>query len=158
MTIDRAIHLLVGLLLLVVMIVKRKESLKLSDYCFLVFACSIGTWVLDWDLMLGIGFHRSPLTHSVLPWVLVYLGFKKLKLPNSILIGFAIGLSSHLLWDIVYYGDVRWIQGGNNDRLFLFANSLMLIGVAYFRTIKTYIKPKHLNGDLVPIERTPKSN
>lgn len=147
MTTDRAIHLVVGLLLLVAMTVKRKESLKATDYCVLLIACGLGTWVPDWDLFLGIGFHRSPLTHSMLPWVLVYLGCRKLKLPVGISIGFAIGLASHLLWDIIFYGDVRWIQGGNYDRLFLVTNSLILLGLAYFQILKAYGKPKNRDSE-----------
>ena len=45
----------------------------------------------------------------------------------ALFIGFALGSASHLLWDIVDYGDVRWIPGGNNDRLFLLVNAMILI-------------------------------
>ena len=49
---------------------------------------------------------------------------------RAVPVGLALGVASHLLWDIVQYGDVRWIRGGNADRLFLLVNALLLLGFA----------------------------
>jgi len=95
-------------------------------------AMSLGTWVSDWDLFLGIGFHRSPITHSALPALLFGWLILKYKLPKMLIIGFSIGLASHMLWDIIAYGNVQWISGGNNDRLFLFVNFIILIAASLF--------------------------
>ena len=98
-------------------------------------AVLLGAWVPDWDLWVGgIGFHRSPLFHSVGP-VLVAAGLLALfrlrgPLWGLALRAYAVGVASHLLWDIVQYGDVRWIRGGNADRLFLLANAGVLVAWA----------------------------
>ncbi|MEE9404011.1 MAG: metal-dependent hydrolase [Algisphaera sp.] len=96
---------------------------------------ALGAWLPDWDLYVGgIGFHRSPLFHSVLPvLVLGFLlrGISRFALP----VGLALGVASHLLWDIVQYGDVRWIRGGNADRLFLLVNAAVLLVYALSRRV-----------------------
>ncbi|MGB9499866.1 MAG: hypothetical protein ACKVE4_08985 [Dissulfuribacterales bacterium] len=138
MTIDRLIHLFVGVIFLFGFI--KLSHLKLDNRAlFLGFiSMAIGTWMPDWDLILGIGFHRSPLTHSLLPALLVgWIVFKR-KLPIVLIIGFSLGLSSHLFWDIVAYGNVQWIKGGNNDRLFLLANSAALIVATIIIKLKKY--------------------
>jgi len=90
-------------------------------------AMALGTWVSDWDLIFGIGFHRSPITHSAFPAIFAGWIVFRFKLPSILIIGFCIGLASHLLWDVIDYGNVQWISGGNNDRLFLFINAILLI-------------------------------
>jgi len=94
----------------------------------------LGASLPDWDLWFGIGFHRSPLFHSALPVIVVagmlWLLGKRAWLRGNLLRGLAVGVASHLLWDIVQYGDVRWIKGGNADRLFLFANAAALVAWA----------------------------
>lgn len=99
-------------------------------------AMALGTWVSDWDLFLGIGFHRSPLTHSALPALLFGWVVFKYKLSSILIIGFSIGLASHMLWDIIFYGNVQWISGGNNDRLFLFINFIILIAASLIMKTK----------------------
>lgn len=39
--------------------------------------------------------------------------------------GYRVGLASHLCWDILYYGDVRWLPGGTIDRLWLGIHGLL---------------------------------
>ena len=98
-------------------------------------AVLLGAWVPDWDLYVGgIGFHRSPLFHSVGP-VVVAAGLLAVCglggwIRGPALRGLAVGVASHLLWDIVQYGDVRWIRGGNADRLFLLGNAAVLVAWA----------------------------
>jgi len=138
MTTDRLIHLIVGIVFFIGFI--KFTNLKITKQnLFLGFiTMAIGTWIPDWDLYLGIGFHRSPLTHSILPVLLILpIAFKK-TLPTILIIGFSLGLSSHLFWDIIAYGNVQWIKGGNNDRLFLLANCIALIAAAYLFKIKDH--------------------
>lgn len=96
----------------------------------------VGAAVPDWDLWVGgVGFHRSPLFHSALP-VLVLGGLGRLISRRTVPWwpgGLALGVASHLLWDIVQYGDVRWIRGGNADRLWLLVNAATLLTWAAWR-------------------------
>ena len=111
-----------------------------------------GTAFPDLDIrLLGIGGHRNPLFHSALSYLALMwpagrdshrsgvagqldeepLG--RLHGPagrrggflRAALIGYGLGLGSHLLWDVLDYGDVRWLPGGTLDRLWLGANGLM---------------------------------
>ncbi len=127
MSTDRLIHLIAGLITLALL---RKIILKQQtddqSLSVVIFTC-LGTWVPDWDLFFGIGYHRSPLTHSALPAVLSLILSMKYKLDHSITTGLSIGIASHLLWDIVDYGNVHWITGGDNDRMFLLANAILLL-------------------------------
>jgi hypothetical protein len=43
---------------------------------------------------------------------------------QAVVLGYGIGLASHLLWDTLFYGDVRWLPGGMVDRLWLAGNGL----------------------------------
>jgi hypothetical protein len=51
---------------------------------------------------------------------------------SAIYISFALGLSSHLVLDVIQYGNVRWIPGGTLDRLWLTANAVVLATAAWF--------------------------
>ncbi len=130
MTADRWVHLFAGFVFLIAFLKIAKCKVRSHSMILLLIATGLGTWVPDWDLFLGIGYHRCPITHSFLPVLPVIWLVGKLNLPASVILGFAIGLSSHLFWDIVDYGNVQWIDGGNNDRLFLLANAVILIAVA----------------------------
>lgn len=136
MTADRLIHLVVGIIFFFGFIKMANLKITKQNLLFGFIAMSIGTWVPDWDLFLGIGFHRSPITHSILPALLIGFIIFKMKLPVILTIGFSLGLSSHLFWDIIAYGNVQGIKGGNNDRLFLLANCISLIAAAYIFKIK----------------------
>ena len=129
MTPDRIIHGVVSLAVVGTYVFVRRNAIPRPQYIPIVVVALLGTWVSDWDLVLGIGYHRSPITHSAIPGLV--LGWLLIKWQlRSAGVGFALGLASHLLWDIVDYGDVRWISGGNNDRLFLFVNAVVLITYA----------------------------
>lgn len=127
MTTDRLIHLIAGLFLLVVFLKLSGTKIDIKNVAYGFIAMALGTWVSDWDLIFGIGFHRSPITHSALPAIFAGWIVFRFKLPAIFIIGFCIGLASHLLWDVIDYGNVLWISGGNNDRLFLFTNAMLLI-------------------------------
>jgi hypothetical protein len=118
----------------------------------------IGSALPDWDVTLfSIGAHRHPLFHSALPYFFVgylshqlrlltlmhTLGAAALVTPGQI--GFALGLASHLLLDIVQYGDVRWIPGGTLDRLWLVANAGLLLLLAW--------KPQYVSASHVRLRR-----
>ena len=123
---ERIIHGILGALLIIIYLYVQRTKIPRLQQIAIVAAAMLGTWVPDWDLFIGIGFHRSPLTHSIIPSILV--GCLAMKIRQlALFIGFALGSASHLLWDIVDYGDVRWIPGGNNDRLFLLVNAMILI-------------------------------
>lgn len=115
MTTDRFIHLVVGLAFGAAAVYWFRKRISISEYIRIYIFAALGTWVPDWDLVLGIGFHRSPFTHSIFPWMLLMLVIKKYKLSPFLSIGFAIGLASHLVWDTLFYGDVRMISGGGNE-------------------------------------------
>jgi hypothetical protein len=126
MSVERIIHAIAGLVLLAAFLSLRGKPVATITYVPLILAALLGTWVPDWDLFLGIGFHRSPITHSAAPAMIALLLPERFRLPSA-LTGFSLGLSSHLIWDIVFYGNVQMISGGNNDRLFLFINACLLI-------------------------------
>ena len=126
---ERIVHGLVGLLFCMCFVYLRGQRPDAKSLAVLGAATALGTWVPDWDLMAGIGYHRSPLTHSLIPPLILFVFTRRLKFPYLNL-GFALGVASHLLWDIVVYGNVQMISGGNSDRLFLLSNSLILLGFA----------------------------
>lgn len=127
----RAEHSLVGILMLmgyVYVCVDRRES-RMSAIPFFALAlipCYLGTVFPDLDIrLLGIGGHRNPLFHSSLSFFLLLgvVGRRRIWL-QPLIAGYGIGLASHLWWDIVEYGDVRWLPGGTIDRLWLGVNGL----------------------------------
>jgi hypothetical protein len=54
-------------------------------------------------------------------------------------VGFALGVASHLFWDIIFYGDVKLIPSGAFDRLFLLLNCLALVGYASLKKDKSLV-------------------
>lgn len=132
MTTDRLVHLLIALAFFSFFAKVTKPHVSAGNLLIGMLAAAIGSWVPDWDLLLGIGFHRSPITHSLLPSLIVAWIVLKGRLPRILMVGFMLGLSSHLLWDLVDYGNVQWIDGGNNDRMFLLINSILLLFFAFF--------------------------
>ena len=141
MTLDRFIHLIAGIIFILLFIKIYNIEINKKGLIYVFLSMALGTWVSDWDLMLGIGFHRSPLTHSLLPALIILWAVFKLKLNPILLVGFCLGLSSHLFWDIIAYGNVQWIKGGNNDRMFLLINAILLIVLSIIIN-KKYIRKK----------------
>jgi hypothetical protein len=128
---ERAEHSLVGIILLMAYVsrfVDRQET-RLGAVSFFLLAltpCYLGTVFPDLDIaLLGIGAHRNPLFHSSLSFfVLLWLVHRHSVMLQVLVLGYGIGLASHLLWDMVYYGNVRWLSGGMLDRLWLGVNGL----------------------------------
>jgi hypothetical protein len=130
MTPDRLVHGVVAIFFLTGLLSARQP--KGSALCFIavVFGAALGSWVPDWDLIGGIGNHRSPITHSVLPAVLPLIYGRQYRLWRWFVIGIATGIASHLIWDSVDYGNVVGIPGRTNDILFLLGNSALTVGIA----------------------------
>jgi hypothetical protein len=128
---DRAEHSLVGIILLMAYISRfvEKQETRLGAVAFFLLAlipCYLGTVFPDLDItLLGIGAHRNPLFHSSLSFfVLLWLVNRQNAMLQTLVLGYGVGLASHLLWDMVYYGNVRWLPGGMLDRLWLGANGV----------------------------------
>ena len=131
---DRAEHSLVGIILLMAYIGLFTESPEgrgwaLGDFFLALIPCYIGTVLPDWDIrFLGIGGHRNPLFHSSLSFVILWLGIgRKPGFCSLVALGYGVGLASHLWWDVIDYGDVRWLPGGTIDRLWLGVHGLLCL-------------------------------
>lgn len=128
---ERAEHSLVGIILLMVYesrFVGTQET-RLGAVSFFLLAlipCYLGTVFPDLDItILGLGAHRNPLFHSSLSFfVLLGLVRRQSVILQVLVLGYGIGLASHLLWDVVDYGNVQWLSGGMLDRLWLGSNAL----------------------------------
>jgi hypothetical protein len=127
----RAEHSLIGILFLMAYVwrfVDRQQT-RLGAVAFFLMAlipCYLGTVFPDLDIsLLGIGAHRNPLFHSSLSFfVLLWLVRHQGVMLQAMVLAYGIGLASHLLWDTVFYGNVRWLPGGNLDRLWLAAHGV----------------------------------
>lgn len=110
----------------------------------LIPATYLGTVLPDWDIkLLGIGAHRNPIFHSAIPYFLAALlwrlagGDKVIQSPLAVRlmvgaqVGFVLGLCSHLVLDILQYGDVRWLSGDTFGKLWLAIHSVLLALVAW---------------------------
>ena len=126
---DRAEHSLVGILLLMGYVAIRAKSRAVSVFFLALIPCYLGTVFPDWDIkLLGIGGHRNPLFHSSLSFfVLALLVGRQAGFLATLVAGYGVGLASHLWWDVVYYGDVRWLPGGALDRLWLGVHGLLCL-------------------------------
>lgn len=127
---------------------RRPESRLLLHPLALALAVPLlylGSAISDWDIrLLGIGWHRNPLFHSAVPYYcLAYLwrllGLKSMqsstfgqRLALAFHVSLALGLSSHLVLDVIQYGNVHWIPGGGLDRLWLSGNAVLLGLAAWF--------------------------
>ena len=128
----RAVHSFVGLaLLLAIAFVLRRKS-RSSPIPFILYAlvpCYFGTVVPDWDIaLLGIGAHRNPIFHGCFAYAFMAMAIVRLKWhwAKIPVYGFGIGLASHLLWDVVSFGDVRWLPR-EYDRWWLVLNGLVCL-------------------------------
>ena len=134
---DRAEHSLVGILLLMGYVALRAKNRAVSIFLTALIPCYLGTVFPDWDIrLLGIGGHRNPLFHSSLSFFgLAVLIGRRSGFLATLVAGYGVGLASHLWWDVVYYGDVRWLPGGTLDRLWLGVHGLFCLTTP--RGIKT---------------------
>ena len=132
---DRAEHGLVGILLLLGVVVTSsahnwdKPGEAIGVVVLALVPCYLGTVFPDWDIrLLGIGAHRNPLFHSSLSFLgLRLLVGSQMRLPHILIAGYGVGLASHLWWDIVAFGDVRWLPGNALDRLWLGIHGLLCL-------------------------------
>jgi Domain of unknown function (DUF5942) len=128
---ERAKHSLIGIILLMAYVsrfIDTREA-RLGAVTFFLLAlipCYLGTVFPDLDItLLGIGAHRNPLFHSSLSFfVLWWLVKRQSVILHAAVFGYGVGLASHLSWDTLFYGDVRWLPGGMVDRLWLAGNGL----------------------------------
>ena len=123
---DRAEHSLVGIILLMAYMVLRAEKKEdqrraVGVFFLALIPCYFGTVFPDLDITLfDIGGHRNPLFHSSLSFfLLVFLIGREQRFLQTLVAGYGVGLASHLWWDVLDYGDVRWLPGGVIDRLWL---------------------------------------
>jgi hypothetical protein len=131
---ERAEHSLMGIILLMAYVSRfiETQATRLGALTFFLLAlipCYLGTVFPDLDIrLLGIGAHRNPLFHSSLSFLVLWCLVKRRGVMLQVLVlGYGIGLASHLLWDMVDYGDVRWLPGGMVDRLWLGANGVVCL-------------------------------
>ena len=140
---DRAEHSLVGILLLLGYMAAsagNRTNIGQAVGVFLaaLVPCYLGTVFPDLDIwLLGIGGHRNPLFHSSVSFfVLVLLVRRQARFLHILVAGYGVGLASHLWWDIVYYGDVRWLPGGTLDRLWLGIHGLLCLTTPSSRSLR----------------------
>lgn len=121
--------------------VKNKNVSKLHQVFMIIFVLFLGSWIpdIDWQFKM----HRSPLTHSVLPF-LVMLGYNhifKSEWDKRLLVFFGFGLSSHLISDIIPGGNVVWLPA-RIDMPFLFINGAVVFYLSYRLHRKTLNEAK----------------
>jgi hypothetical protein len=128
---ERAEHSLIGIILLMAYVSRFMDTreTRLGAVTFFLLAlipCYLGTVFPDLDItLLGISAHRNLLFHSSLSFfVLWWLVKRQSVILQAAVLGYGVGLASHLLWDTLFYGDVRWLPGGMVDRLWLAGNGL----------------------------------
>jgi Domain of unknown function (DUF5942) len=130
----RAEHSLVGILLLMAYVSRSADRPEtrlgaVGFFLLTLIPCYLGTVFPDLDIrVLGVGPHRNPLFHSSLSFlVLWWLVYRRHVVLQVLVLGYGIGLSSHLLWDMVFYGDVRWLSGDMLGRLWLGVNGVVCL-------------------------------
>ena len=156
----RLTHFIFAIVFLIVYLAgqsKRGNGISGTQFVSIVVTLPVlylGSAISDWDIsFFGIGGHRNPLFHSSLAYfVLVFLGrWTGLTallpaLMGAVHISFALGLSSHLVLDVIQYGNVKWIPGGTLDRLWLTANAVVLAMAAWFTSSAPESTPNHLSS------------
>jgi hypothetical protein len=122
----RAEHSLVGILLLMAYIALRADKNESSFravgfFCLALVPCYLGTVFPDLDItFLGIGGHRNPLFHSSLSFFILWACIRQNHaVLYTLVAGYGVGLASHLWWDVLYYGNVRWLPGEVIGRVWL---------------------------------------
>jgi hypothetical protein len=131
---ERAAHSLIGIILLTAYVSRfvRKQESRLGAVTFFLLAlipCYLGTVFPDLDItLLGIGAHRNPVFHSSASFLVLWgLVYRQGVILQTLVLGYGVGLASHLWWDVLDYGDVRWLHGGAIDRLWLSVNGAICL-------------------------------
>jgi hypothetical protein len=140
---ERAEHSLIGIILLMAYVsrfIDTRET-RLGAVTFFLLAlipCYLGTVFPDLDIaLLGIGAHRNPLFHSSLSFLVLWWLVKRQGVILQVLVlGYGLGLTSHLWWDTLFYGDVRWLPGGMVDRVWLAGNGLACLVPLMLRSLR----------------------
>jgi hypothetical protein len=130
----RAEHSFVGIIMLmgyVYLVVDRQASPMgaVPFFALALIPCYLGTVFPDLDITLfGIGAHRNPLFHSSLSFFLL-LGLVGRQHPwlQPLIAGYGVGLASHLWWDVVDYGAVRWLPGEAIGKIWLGVNGALCL-------------------------------
>ena len=130
----RAEHSLVGIVLLMAYIAMRADKQAsplraVGFFCVALGPCYLGTVFPDLDItLLGIGRHRNPLFHSSLSFFLLWVCVRQNNaVLHTLVAGYGVGLASHLWWDVLYYGNVRWLPGRFIDSLWLGVHGLLCL-------------------------------
>jgi hypothetical protein len=131
---ERAAHSLIGIILLMAYVSRfvRKQESRLGAVTFFLLAlipCYLGTVFPDLDItLLGIGAHRNPVFHSSASFLVLWgLVYRQSVILQTLVLGYGVGLASHLWWDVLDYGDVRWLHGSAIDRLWLSVNGAICL-------------------------------
>ena len=109
------------------------------------FVLFLGSWVPDLDWKFGV--HRSPLTHSVLPFIGMMVVVKKAQFGNKqwnqlLLPLFGIALGSHLIVDFFQGGNLVSIPA-HYEFIFYSVNGLSLCVFSYFQMRKVCKRRKY---------------
>ena len=138
----RIVHGVVGLLFVAVLYALSKRRPAGMEWIVVPLATWLGTWVPDWDLSFGgIGNHRNPIFHSIVPALLVLALFyaqRHRRWATAAITGMAAGVGSHLFWDTPGGGDVRDIE---NDNLYLLVNGALCLVLAFYM-LRRYGTPR----------------
>ncbi|MFW7380138.1 MAG: hypothetical protein ACOH5I_15090 [Oligoflexus sp.] len=116
------------------------EINKYHSICLALFVAFLGSWISDIDWLFKI--HRSPITHSIAPYLLMVFVIKQSRsipwlnhsLNEKFLVIFGYGLSSHLISDIIPGGNVVGLPA-SIDMPFLFLNGIAT-GILAFKLHK----------------------
>lgn len=158
-------HLWVGLAFLVLYLLGKhhhiEERLLLHPLglALLIPALYLGTALPDWDIrLLGIGAHRNPIFHSAILYFLAALLWRlaggdrwigsplAVRLIVAVQVGLCLGLSSHMVMDIIQYGDVRWLTGATLGKLWLAVHAVLLAVAAW--------TPRYAHNSTFSLRRT----
>lgn len=100
-----------------------------------LFVLFLGSWTPDIDLKFGV--HRSPLTHSILPFFLIGALAKNwqwgdTKWTKQLMPLFGISLGSHLIVDFFQGGNLVGIPA-NSEFVFDSVNGLAVCTISYLQ-------------------------
>ena len=89
--------------------IKNDKVSKHHQITMIIFVLFLGSWIPDIDWLFYM--HRSPLTHSVLPFLVMskFVSSFKTEWDRRLLVFFGFALSSHLVTDIIPGGNVVWL-------------------------------------------------
>lgn len=125
--------------------ISQRHSLVMS-----LFVLYLGSWIPDIDWLFYS--HRSPITHSIMPYLIMAYVIKSWEFGNRewnelLLIMFGYGLGSHLLTDIISGGNVVLLPA-YIDMPFLFVNGAACIYLAHRTVIKRMENNQEFNKSM----------